>query len=103
MERCSGFSADLKGSQDIDRWSLQKAAPLPSCAGTLVTKQGQASTGRLAKASTYSIKSNLARRANWLIFTNRDKFRMAQGILCINHQSPRLMRCFGSGGGESVV
>lgn len=67
VERYSGFSADLKGSQDIDRWSLQKAAPLPNCAGTLVTKQGQASTGRLAKASTYSVKSNLARRANWLI------------------------------------
>lgn len=35
VERCSGFSADLKGLQDIDRWSLWKAAPLPSCAGTL--------------------------------------------------------------------
>lgn len=45
MESYAGHSADLKASQNTDRWSLQKAAPLPSCAGILkaVTEQGQAS------------------------------------------------------------
>lgn len=44
-----------------------EGSPTAKLCRNLVTKQGQASTGRLAKASTYSAKSILARRANLLI------------------------------------
>lgn len=47
-------------------------------------RAGTSITGRLMKASTYSVKSKLGRRT---YSTNRDKFKVTLGILCINHQS----------------
>lgn len=64
-----------------------EGSPTAKLCRNLVTKQGQASSGRLSKASTYSVKSNLARRAKWLILPTGVSSEWHEGFCAstINH------------------